>query len=384
MANLESVLARIPGYGGFLAKSQYNQQQEAGQIQQARSLMQIAQAMQAQQEQKALEGTLQGADNPEAAIKALLATGKPQAIELASKLKGMQPKPEGAVSIGSGGLRLPDGTVVPPAARPEQTKPEAPSPLGRLLQERDSLPEGDPRRQVYDAAIKKTTDSVPAGDRPFYSPVQTAAGTYAFNGRTGRLELAAGPDGKPVVAASADPLLKWRMAASAASGKEIGEAGTKAQIDLPTVEDKSAMTLQQVDALIGSKDGKIKPHEGFKSYIGMTLRPGARFVDGTPEASFKARLDQLMGGAFLEAFQALKGGGQITEVEGTKATAAITRMSKTQSEAEFIAAAREFQQIVQQGLQRARNKARLLPPQGGAGAAPAASTPNVVDFGSLK
>ena len=41
MPNLESVLARIPGYGGYLAKQQYNRQQDMGDLQQAGSLMDL-------------------------------------------------------------------------------------------------------------------------------------------------------------------------------------------------------------------------------------------------------------------------------------------------------------------------------------------------------
>jgi hypothetical protein len=44
----------------------------------------------------------------------------------------------------------------------------------------------------------------------------------------------------------------------------------------------------------------------------------------TDARNFQGMHNQLMGGAFLEAFKTLKGGGQITEIEGKKATDAIT------------------------------------------------------------
>jgi hypothetical protein len=83
---------------------------------------------------------------------------------------------------------------------------------------------------------------------------------------------------------------------------------------------------------------------------------GAGFIPGTDVSDFNARLDQLRGGAFLEAFQTLKGGGQITEVEGKKATDAITRMRSSQSEDEFKAAALEFKAILQRGVDRAAQR----------------------------
>ena len=69
--------------------------------------------------------------------------------------------------------------------------------------------------------------------------------------------------------------------------------------------------------------------------------------------------------SFLQAFQGLKGGGQITEIEGAKATAALNRMSLAQSEAEFIKAAREFEENVTKGMELARKRAGIPSPQQG-------------------
>ena len=68
-------------------------------------------------------------------------------------------------------------------------------------------------------------------------------------------------------------------------------------------------------------------------------------------------LDQVLGGAYLEAFETLKGGGQITVEEGKAATKARTRMSRAQSEKEFIDAAREYQSYIMKGVERAKAKA---------------------------
>ena len=59
----------------------------------------------------------------------------------------------------------------------------------------------------------------------------------------------------------------------------------------------------------------------------------------------------------LDAYETLKGGGQITEVEGKKATVARNRMDKAQSEDEYKAAAREYQSILKQAVLNARKKA---------------------------
>ena len=151
-------------------------------------------------------------------------------------------------------------------------------------------------------------------------------------------------------------------------------------------QDVAAQELAQtvtknIDELIGQRDsegkliGDSKPHEGFYDAVGATWKPGAQYVPGTDASDFKARLEQLLGGAFLEAYKTLKGGGQITEVEGKKATAAITRMNLSQSEKEFVAAAQEFKSAVESGMrklggdmgsgeQRGATKAEIQPPDG--------------------
>jgi hypothetical protein len=191
-----------------------------------------------------------------------------------------------------------------------------------------------------------------AGQSPYFQPVQTNQGVMSFNARTGRMEPV-NVNGAPVVGAQFDPALQGNLAGAKAGGKELGEAGAKAKLDLPGAIDKAALASQQIDELLS--------HPGFSSTVGATLRPGARLVDGTPEADFTKRLDQLKGGAFLQAFESLKGGGQITEAEGKKATEAISRMDKAQSEKEFVNAAREFQGFINKGVERARVKAGGAP-----------------------
>lgn len=94
MASLESVLAGIPGYGGYLAKRQLNQQEESQGLQQAVGLQGLLTRIQAQEEQKKLSAMMgQFGGDPAKTIQGLLSVGTPQAIELASKLKGMVPDP---------------------------------------------------------------------------------------------------------------------------------------------------------------------------------------------------------------------------------------------------------------------------------------------------
>jgi len=192
----------------------------------------------------------------------------------------------------------------------------------------------------------------------------------------------------------ADPVLQANLAEAKEFGQNLGKNRATAQLALPGAIETANEGIRLIDEMVGKptiKDasGKViqqgtRPHPGFSSYVGATLTPGMRFAEGSDTASFEVRQKQIEGKAFLEAFNALKGGGSITEKEGEKGTAAIMRMNKASSEREYITAARELQDIMRKGVERAKAKA-------GGGAAPATTTNpaaapagNVIDFNSLK
>lgn len=75
-------------------------------------------------------------------------------------------------------------------------------------------------------------------------------------------------------------------------------------------------------------------------------------IPGTGSKRFGARADQLNGQAFLQAFESLKGAGQITEIEGQKATQAIGRLDTAQSPADYRDALSELRGILDIGMQR--------------------------------
>jgi len=144
---------------------------------------------------------------------------------------------------------------------------------------------------------------------------------------------------------------------------------------LPDAIAQSKDALNLIDRMVGTADGKTKPHKGFEGAVGAALIPGLRFVPGTSEADFQAMFEQIGGGAFLQAYNTLKGGGQITNVEGEKGTAAINRMKLATSETEFKSAARDFQTVLRRGVETAEKELRSGP--GGGGAASPASTGDI-------
>lgn len=146
---------------------------------------------------------------------------------------------------------------------------------------------------------------------------------------------------------------KGTLAGAEAAGKASGTAVAEAKIDLPRVQANAAQTIDLLE--------RIKTHPGLDYGVGLWSK--APVIPGTPQADFVALTEQLQGKQFLEAYQSLKGGGQITEVEGTKAENAIARMQRAQSKPAFIQAATEFQDIVRKGVERAQQKADQPEPQ---------------------
>lgn len=98
---------------------------------------------------------------------------------------------------------------------------------------------------------------------------------------------------------------------------------------------------------------KALDHPGRETATGLSGAVDPRnYIPGTQSADFQAVLAQINGTAFLQAFESLKGGGQITEVEGRKATEAIARLNRSQSDAEFEASLAELRGVMEKGYER--------------------------------
>lgn len=133
-----------------------------------------------------------------------------------------------------------------------------------------------------------------------------------------------------------------------AAGTEDAKAAADARSSLGTARQTAAQVRAQVDSL------KNDP------YLPRMLGPvDSRLPNVTADAArVQAKIDQLQGGAFLQAYQMLKGGGQITEIEGVKAEAAMVRMNAAQNEQDFKAALDEFVSAVEEGVRKLEAAAR--------------------------
>jgi hypothetical protein len=180
----------------------------------------------------------------------------------------------------------------------------------------------------------------------------------------GNLIITATPGSTEVASARAG-----QVASAEAGGKVSGTSQAQATIDLPKVIDNADTAVKHVQELLS--------HPAFKSSVGMGV-PGMKYVPGSAQADFRSRMDQIQGGAFLTAIDTLKGTGAITEVEGTKATAAKNRMATATSEKAFNDAAKDFLDIMEQGVKQTYSRAgkAYVPLKRG-------PAPKTINFGDL-
>lgn len=156
---------------------------------------------------------------------------------------------------------------------------------------------------------------------------------------------------------------KSRFKRAEAIGTDTGKSQAESIIDLPKVRDNAKYLTGLVNNLI--TDPGLPDAVGAKNILSgaAPMLIGRKPIEGSDAANFIARLEQIKGDQFLQAYGALKGGGAISEVEGQKAEKAVSRMQTAQSEKEFIKAANEFKDIVSQGVKRAEQRAGIAPQQ---------------------
>ncbi len=149
--------------------------------------------------------------------------------------------------------------------------------------------------------------------------------------------------GLPVSGSSPLPIDVKAKEAQAQAGQLQGQA----QFDLPTAENNATMALKEIQALRDDPTRTLA--------TGMTSIVNA--IPGTKAYDYQKRVNQARAGAFLQAFNSLRGGGAISDAEGRKAEDALARLDTAQSEEGFMQALNDFESVIQNGLKVAQTKA---------------------------
>lgn len=222
------------------------------------------------------------------------------------------------------------------AYREEQRRRNASSPQGGLT-------------SVYDPVSgKQKMVFLTEGGQIKDTGLEPEAKRDIVKGPNGRLFHAS--TGQPLTPAEEDHYYRQGAAHATAYGKSIGTDSADAINSLRSSLNASNQTFNTLN--------RMESHPGRQMASGVSglLNPVTKLGRGDT-ADYLALRKQATGSAFLEAFQSLKGGGHITEIEGQKATEAITRLGQGLSEAEELKAIRELKFITLQGMRRAQEKA---------------------------
>ncbi|MEP7454306.1 hypothetical protein [Phyllobacterium sp. SB3] len=118
-----------------------------------------------------------------------------------------------------------------------------------------------------------------------------------------------------------------------AYGKEQGES----LIGFDKVNSDTSAALGELNVLEQHPglDGSTGLFQGMASMRDISLTPEGR--------DFLSRVDKVVNGSFLTAFNSLRGGGQITEAEGSKATGALQRLQDFRlSPSDWVQALNEY------------------------------------------
>ena len=142
-----------------------------------------------------------------------------------------------------------------------------------------------------------------------------------------------------------------KYAADIEAAKTAGKIKGTAQGSLPDVLINANSMLKDLNDLSSYTPDQLGSVYGMRgSIIGA--------IPGTESMKILALRNKILGKSFLDAYNTLKGGGQITEIEGTKATNAMSTLGERGIKPEdAYAAINDLREVIRNGVIRSKVKA---------------------------
>jgi hypothetical protein len=138
---------------------------------------------------------------------------------------------------------------------------------------------------------------------------------------------------------------------------KLGTEQAEIESKLPSSILQANQTVDLIDELLGDKPPKAGGKPDINAMVGPLDQYRPSWTMGSGGRNALARWEQLSGKAFGAAFDMLRGGGSITEVEGVKASNAYARLQRSQDEADFKAALKDFRDAVSEGARKLADRA---------------------------
>lgn len=168
--------------------------------------------------------------------------------------------------------------------------------------------------------------------------------------------------------------------------RDVGKVKVQNAVDETLAKALPQELRDRQDAIVKGESAltlinKALNHPGMKAATGLqgTIDP-RNYIPGTNAKDFQVVMDQLGGQTFLQAMQSLRGTGQITEIEGKKASDAIARLNRSQSTGEFETALNDFKSVVSKGIERTKGERDSIDVARDKLAPPNAKPPTVQDL----
>lgn len=189
----------------------------------------------------------------------------------------------------------------------------------------------------------------PAGQEAFRLPTEAQKAQQAQAGKIAA-ELAAAPATAAAAAQQAGVVEQRKV-----DEKTAGEARAK----LPNMElaseelDLTVDTLLKhkgLDQIVGRSIGGLVPDEGLGADTGQLVYKG--LMAGTPAAGALAQHMKLRGQVMKDAYESIRGAGQITEYETKFASQALAAIDRSQNKQEYVAAVKDFQRAYRSAVNR--------------------------------
>jgi hypothetical protein len=135
--------------------------------------------------------------------------------------------------------------------------------------------------------------------------------------------------------------------------KEVAKSQAKAAVNLPTAINQAQRSISTIDRLLSIPNDKLA----------NALGPIERFMPSFRDETIRTEsiMDSVESQAFINAFESLKGAGQITEKEGEKASQALATLNRAMSPEAYKDAVKLFRNELIKLIDIAQSKAGQAP-----------------------
>lgn len=249
-----------------------------------------------------------------------------------AKLESERNKP---INVAQGGTIYDPKTGQAIFSAPE--KPIASSGLAKLINERNSLPEGSPLRATYDEAIRKeTTTTDPSIKTETIADPTNPSKSIIIDVNTGRKIGDA-------------PLTAQQSKAKQNMPKD------KTAVDI--INRTSDSLLSEIDKLIGSEDGRVKEHPGLRGSLGYfdSKVPPASKAQANAQALIRGLLSKTSVQGLQSIRQQGSAPGSITEKEWPIFQNYLKTVDPSQGEEQFIEQLKELRILTKEFKDSAQN-----------------------------